>query len=830
MHLTINKNLTLMIALIISLITTNLLAAELPPAGNGKRYPMESRITDTLGEQGFDYLVTQPHNNPTASGRHDGLDIAWNLTGEKCGHPIYPIAPGRVVARQTGQVNGTGWGNYVRVYHESLGIFVLYAHLENNNIALLNEDVSTSRPLGRMGSTGYSTGCHLHIRGSTVNSNGFGYYANSLPADVVNLIAIISGGNSIPPYTTSSLPQTTGAPNWDWYGTVKNSFVVGERVYGLAKFSNVTYRHSFRAFVMNLTTGQWLPVNTIPVTDWYNGYTSGPKTAYTWPMVQGLSAGQYKMHICIQEDNRAYPSYCLSSGDYVGGRTAEVSFSITNLTVSGSSGEINLAGMIGSTQNQLYTLRQPKFCSTEPRWDGQGNFNCEGVMTVTEGSVLFVSFQVHGTNSLSLPEIVVDRYHSNSFMRNYTVRDDQKYFWNGGHFTYVSLGNAVIGAEPNVRIYVRQSTTLYDFVGRRDYAVVASIPVPPPAPSGESVRQIILDPSNAKEARVNWSSGVKTWDTNVPSITPVSINSLARIAYLKYSPTLIPENALSVTLSLFVEEKCGNSGFYQVSSMDHNFSIGTHGSIIGSYPSRHNTGSTNYSMPSVGTWVNIPVEKTAYGVSMTAGNSSFDSVCVGFAGPSTTQTDRRPKLLIELPVSVSPENISMVSGAPTVVEVTSPPPRLPTTLGCVDGSVEQVFSVYMVGCNGSKTQRQAKTLCGVGWLLATPTIYVREGGSTIVPNTTRFLAGCLRDARVNLSSTRETVCSADFYDPYETRMNSDWSQNGSLIDTATGGYIGIASRNTGACHRTGSPNAPCAFTTNYGSFGTVGAVCVWSNN
>lgn len=85
---------------------------------------------------------------------HPGIDIRGNLGAE-----ISPIYEGEVVGVgfQTG-----GYGNYVIVAHES-GISTLYAHMLKKPAVQLGQKVTQESVLGYLGSTGRSTGPHVHF-------------------------------------------------------------------------------------------------------------------------------------------------------------------------------------------------------------------------------------------------------------------------------------------------------------------------------------------------------------------------------------------------------------------------------------------------------------------------------------------------------------------------------------------------------------------------------------------------------------------------------------------------------------------------------------------
>lgn len=93
--------------------------------------------------------------------RHEGLD----LSNRAAGGEIRAVAPGLVVTTRTGWSGG--WGNMVVLAHRLPGgdlLFSLFAHMLPGSIAVREgEVVALGQPLGRIGSTGHSTGPHLHL-------------------------------------------------------------------------------------------------------------------------------------------------------------------------------------------------------------------------------------------------------------------------------------------------------------------------------------------------------------------------------------------------------------------------------------------------------------------------------------------------------------------------------------------------------------------------------------------------------------------------------------------------------------------------------------------
>lgn len=93
---------------------------------------------------------------------HSGVDLAANQ-----GTPIYAIAAGTVTTATYGEANGY----YVSISHGN-GYGSLYAHM-TNYVVSVGDYVSQGQVIGYVGSTGWSTGPHLHfeihVNGSTVN-------------------------------------------------------------------------------------------------------------------------------------------------------------------------------------------------------------------------------------------------------------------------------------------------------------------------------------------------------------------------------------------------------------------------------------------------------------------------------------------------------------------------------------------------------------------------------------------------------------------------------------------------------------------------------------
>ena len=113
-----------------------------------------------------------PVNGPITSGfgwrwgrMHEGIDI-----GVPCGTPIHAAASGTVI--YSGWMDG--YGNFVVIDHGN-GLATAYGH--QSAIYVSGGSVSQGQSIGAVGSTGSSTGCHLHfevrVNGSPVDPLGY---------------------------------------------------------------------------------------------------------------------------------------------------------------------------------------------------------------------------------------------------------------------------------------------------------------------------------------------------------------------------------------------------------------------------------------------------------------------------------------------------------------------------------------------------------------------------------------------------------------------------------------------------------------------------------
>ena len=182
-----------------------------------------------------EYPITQNYGDKDTSSFHTGIDYAC-----PSGTEILASADG--VVMHSDWLNG-GWGNSVIILHEAHKA-TLYAHL-SKCIACKNQLVKQGEAIGLSGSTGNSTGPHLHFEARKDWQN---YQTHFNPLD----LPLMTVDDSILPPSDTERPKTVvpegvcqiacdAAYVRDWKNVQRQHLIYkGERVYAFAdvKFYN----------------------------------------------------------------------------------------------------------------------------------------------------------------------------------------------------------------------------------------------------------------------------------------------------------------------------------------------------------------------------------------------------------------------------------------------------------------------------------------------------------------------------------------------------------------------------------------------------------------
>lgn len=136
-------------------------------------------------------------NKAYVKGYHPGIDLAATETS------IYAALPGRVLESRFAGGNGAdsdGWGNYVILRAWDGKVDIIYAHLARVQVTR-GQTVTEGTVLGQMGSTGNSTGPHLHFE---VRKAPWTNREEIDPAGFLGIYNRIGPAESVP---TTSLPD-----------------------------------------------------------------------------------------------------------------------------------------------------------------------------------------------------------------------------------------------------------------------------------------------------------------------------------------------------------------------------------------------------------------------------------------------------------------------------------------------------------------------------------------------------------------------------------------------------------------------------------------------
>lgn len=132
---------------------------EIFDANGNKVHELELSTTwPTTGYVSDEFGAFNPVRKLLGLNRHTAIDIANER--HQVGTPVTPFMVGKVV--KANPIDDSACGKSVKVEHGN-GITSLYCHL-NATAASVNTDVKPGDVIGYMGSTGASTGPHLHFQ------------------------------------------------------------------------------------------------------------------------------------------------------------------------------------------------------------------------------------------------------------------------------------------------------------------------------------------------------------------------------------------------------------------------------------------------------------------------------------------------------------------------------------------------------------------------------------------------------------------------------------------------------------------------------------------
>lgn len=134
------------------------------------RWPLEGRLSQGYGKPNWNAVYDF----------HNGIDIA-----APTGTPIKAALGGKIIG--VGDNGRYSYGKWIAIDHGNFSIVTLYGHLSLQKVSV-GQEVKTGDIIGYVGSTGYSTGPHLHFTIFTSDS-----YTLMRSAKVQGLLIPIGG-------------------------------------------------------------------------------------------------------------------------------------------------------------------------------------------------------------------------------------------------------------------------------------------------------------------------------------------------------------------------------------------------------------------------------------------------------------------------------------------------------------------------------------------------------------------------------------------------------------------------------------------------------------
>lgn len=124
-------------------------SGQIPPAGTKIfMWPEDSPVLT----QGYG-MTSFAKQGAYGGAPHNGIDMS-----DGYGSQIKAIAPGEILVKGYNK----GWGNWIAVKHTN-NMVSLYAHMKSASTLSIGSQVETGDTIGYEGSTGFSTGSHLHL-------------------------------------------------------------------------------------------------------------------------------------------------------------------------------------------------------------------------------------------------------------------------------------------------------------------------------------------------------------------------------------------------------------------------------------------------------------------------------------------------------------------------------------------------------------------------------------------------------------------------------------------------------------------------------------------
>lgn len=163
------------------------------------------------------FWVTEEFGEPRGSRYHKAVDLATRTAHSN----LYSIMDGKV----THNSSNASLGNYIIIENQVNHLAFLYAHMNTRSPLSIGTSVRTGQLVGQQGTTGESTGPHVHVELQDLSnrrwtfSTDIRYYMN--PCDYMGIDNIyysswIYNGTPTPPTPPAPIPTKFPKTSYNW--------------------------------------------------------------------------------------------------------------------------------------------------------------------------------------------------------------------------------------------------------------------------------------------------------------------------------------------------------------------------------------------------------------------------------------------------------------------------------------------------------------------------------------------------------------------------------------------------------------------------------------
>jgi murein DD-endopeptidase MepM/ murein hydrolase activator NlpD len=196
-------------------------AYETPPSSGGTpatqinenlKFTKGQNIKGQIGQSNIDYVEVTSLRGDRKGGYHGGMDIAA---------PTGTYIALRVDCEVVATANQPeGYGRVIDVWISQYGVQLRFAH--NSSIIITSGKIPSGTSFARVGSTGKSTGPHIHLEADT--RKGSASYGGSMdPSRFVPLISLTKSPSKPTPALASIASSSTSQPQQNLMGTSSSS-------------------------------------------------------------------------------------------------------------------------------------------------------------------------------------------------------------------------------------------------------------------------------------------------------------------------------------------------------------------------------------------------------------------------------------------------------------------------------------------------------------------------------------------------------------------------------------------------------------------------------